>query len=166
MPGISRRLLVGGNVRRTLIRVLITIAVTIVIFRYLLAPLRLDGQSMEPTFRHGQISLANRLAYINKGPERGDVVAVRMRSTGRSIFLLKRVVGLPGEEIGFQGGNVSVDGEILNEDYLSYDSNWKREPVLCEAKEYFVVGDNRSMPIEEHTFGRAPLSNIVGKVIF
>ena len=166
MAGIFKRLIVGGNLRRTLLRAGILVVLTIFVFRFVLAPLRLDGTSMEPTFSHGQVSLANRLAYINHGPERGDVVAVRMRSSGRSIFLLKRIVGLPGESIGFVEGKVTVDGVRFDEGYLSYESDWNRAPVQCEANEYFVVGDNRSMLIELHTFGRATLSRIVGKVIF
>lgn len=161
-----KRLLLGGNLRRTLVRAGALVVLSVLLFRFVLAPLRLDGTSMEPTFRHGQISVANRLAYINTGPERGDVVAVRMRDSGRSIFLLKRVVGLPGESVGFQDGKVTIDGIPLPEDYLSDASDWNRAPVRCEADEYFVVGDNRSMQIEQHAFGRTTLSRIVGKVIF
>ncbi|HKK17986.1 MAG TPA: signal peptidase I [Opitutales bacterium] len=166
MAGIFKRLFLGGNLRRTLIRAGLLVVLTVLVFRFVLAPLRLDGSSMEPTFKHGQIAVANRLAYLNEAPKRGDVVAVRMRNTGRSIFLLKRVVGLPGEMIGFEAGKVTVDGERLEEDYLTFDSDWDRDPVRCEANEYFVVGDNRSMPIEQHSFGRTSLKRIVGKVIF
>ena len=163
---VVRRLLVGSSLRRTLVRSGALAIVAVVVFRFVLAPLKLDGVSMEPTFSHGQISVANRLAYINGTPQRGDVVAVRMRDSGRSVFLLKRVVGLPGEYIGFENGRVTVDGVRLLEDYLTYDSEWDRDAVLCETNEYFVVGDNRSMSIESHTFGRTTLSRIVGKVLF
>jgi len=115
---------------------------------------------------HGQISFVNRLAYLNNSPQRGDIVAVRMREGGRSVFLLKRIVGLPGEAIGFQNGQLTIDGLKQSEDYLSYTSNWVRAPVTCETNEYFLVGDNRSMPIDQHTFGRTTLSRIVGKVLF
>jgi len=166
MSGNFKRIVLGGNLRRTLIRAGCLVVLTFIVFRFVLAPLRLDGTSMEPTFKHGRIAVANRLAYLNDAPERGDVVAVRMRNTGRSIFLLKRVVGLPGEMIGFEAGKVTVDGDRLEEDYLTYDSDWNRDPVRCESNEYFVVGDNRSMPIGQHTFGRTTLKRIVGKVIF
>ncbi|MEM1221654.1 MAG: signal peptidase I [Verrucomicrobiota bacterium] len=166
MAAIIKRLIIGRNFRRTMIRASLLILLSIIIFRFVLVTLRLNGISMEPTFFDGRMSVANRLAYIYKEPERGDVVAVRMRNSGRSIFLLKRIVGLPGESIGFKDGKVTVDGVPLEEDYLAYDSDWNRSPVLCEANEYFVVGDNRSMEIERHAFGRTSLSRIVGKVIF
>lgn len=123
MAGTLKRLLIGGDLRLTLIRVVATILFVVLVFRFILAPLRLDGTSMEPTFSHGEISLANRLAYLREDPQRGDVVAVRMRESGRSIFLLKRVVGLPGESIGFRDGKVTVDGVRMEEEYLSYASD-------------------------------------------
>jgi len=144
----------------------ILVVLVVILFRYVLAPMRLNGVSMEPSYLHGQFSIANRLAYIRELPARGDVVAVRLRDTGRSVFLLKRIVGLPGERIGFESGRVTVNGRRLEEAYLGYQSDWEREPVLCAEDEYFVVGDNRSMPIRDHTFGRASLTRIVGKVIF
>ena len=128
--------------------------------------MRVEGESMKPTYSHGQVSIANRLAYLNAGPQRGDIVAVKMRDSGRSVFLLKRVVGLPGESIGFENGRLTVDGLSRDEDYLADESDWNREPVLCEPDEFFVVGDNRSMPIEFHIFGRARSTRIAGKVLF
>ncbi len=164
--GLLRRILLGRRPRRTLVRAAILAGVCVLIFRFVLVPLRLDGRSMEPTFSHGGFALANRLAYLSSTPQRGDVVAVRLRDSGRSIFYLKRVVGLPGESIGFQKGRLTVDGVPQPEPYLVYESEWNRDPVLCGANEYFVVGDNRSMPIENHIFGRTYQSRIVGKVIF
>ncbi|MEM7792017.1 MAG: signal peptidase I [Verrucomicrobiota bacterium] len=161
-----KRLIFGKNPRRTLIRAGLVVVFSIIIFRFVLVTMHLSGISMEPTFFDGQMSFANRLAYVYKDPERGDVVAVRIRNSGRSIFLLKRIVGLPGESIGFKDGKLTVDGVSLEEDYLSYSSDWNRSPVLCGDNEYFVVGDNRSMEIERHALGRTTLSRIVGKVIF
>jgi signal peptidase I len=166
MANKAKRILLGRNPGKTLIRAGVLIALSFLIFRFVLVPLRLEGGSMEPTYMSGQVSLANRLAYLAKPPERGDVVAVRMRSGGRSFFLLKRIVGLPGESIGFAGGKLTVDGKQIDEQYLAYESEWNREPVLCEEDEYFVVGDNRSMSIEQHTLGRTTRSRIVGKVVF
>lgn len=161
-----KRILLGARPRRTLLRCGLLLLICVLLFGYVLAILRLDGQSMEPTYRHGAIALANRLAYFRQGPERGDVVAVRLRESGRGIFYLKRVVGLPGEQVGFRDGQLWVDGRPVSEPYLVYPSDWDMDPVLCSPDEYFLVGDNRSMPIRDHTFGRARGSLILGKVIF
>lgn len=166
MPNLVTRILFGKNRRRTVLRAATLVGITILVFRFILAPLRLEGESMEPNYSAGQLSLANRLSYLNSSPQRGDVVAVRLRDGGNSVYLLKRIVGLPGESVGFEAGKLTVDGEPQDEHYLVYESDWNREPALCEANEYFVVGDNRSMPIHMHTFGRTTRSRIVGKVIF
>lgn len=166
MASIIRQLLIGKNLRRTLIRAGVLVVASVVVFRFILAPLHLEGISMEPTHVSGEFALAYRLSYLTKPPERGDVVAVRLRDSGRSIFFLKRVVGLPGEAIGFKDGQLVVDGIIHEEPYLVFDSDWNREAVSCAENEYFVVGDNRSMPIKQHRFGRTLKSRIVGKVIF
>lgn len=166
MSAILKRLLIGTQLRRTLLRVLILVITSIVMFRIILAPLRLQGESMEPSYSSGEFAVANRLAYLWSSPQRGDVVAVRLRDSGRSVFLLKRVVGLPGEAIGFENGRLIVDGIAVEEPYLSFNSNWSKAAVSCAANEYFVVGDNRSMPLTQHLFGRTTESRIVGKVIF
>ena len=160
------RLVLGADPQRTLIRCMILALLTVVIFRYGLAVLRLDGMSMEPNYSHGSIILANRLAYVWSEPKRGDVVALRLRESGGGILYLKRVVGLPGERVGFRDGQLLIDGEPKSEAYLEYASNWDLEPVMCAADEYFLVGDNRSMPIRSHTFGRTQASLILGKTLF
>ena len=91
---------------------------------------------------------------------------MRLRDSARSVFLLKRVVGLPGETIGFENGQLIVDGIAQEEPYLVFESNWDREAVSCAENEFFIVGDNRSMPITQHLFGRTQQSRIVGKVLF
>lgn len=166
MSGILKRLLIGKQLKRTLIRAELLIVLSVAIFKFVLAPLRLQGESMQPTYQSGQLAVANRLSYLGSKPERGDVVAVRLRDSGRSVFLLKRIVGLPGETIGFENGQLIVDGVAREEPYLALESDWNRKAVSCAADEYFIVGDNRSMPISQHLFGRTKLSRIVGKVLF
>jgi signal peptidase I len=80
-------------------------------------------------------------------------------------MLLKRVVGLPGERIGFSGGFVTVNGKTLDEPYLLWPSKWDREPVELAPDEFFVVGDNRTMPMKDHTFGIAKRERILGKLM-
>lgn len=158
-----RRLTIGRNPKVTLIRAVILGILTIVIFKTLLLPVRVTGISMAPTYKDGRVNFINRLAYHSRAPQRGDVVGVRF--AGPSIMLLKRVVGLPGERIGFSGGHVTVNGKPLAEPYLLWPSTWEREPVELAPDEFFVVGDNRTMPMKDHTFGIAKRERILGKLI-
>ncbi len=156
----------GRSLKVTLVRATILAVVCLVVFKVVLIPVRVDGFSMAPTYGNG-VNLVNRLAYrSDEGPARGDVVAVRFRPTGHSVLLMKRVVGLPGEWIGFRDGKVTVNGRRLDEPYLRFPSDWNIEPVLCGADEFFVVGDNRSMSPDDHQHGRARRALIAGKMLW
>jgi signal peptidase I len=162
-PTWLRRLLIGRNLRLTLIRAVVLGVVTVVGFKMAILPVRVQGGSMLPTYQNNRVNFLNRLAYIRRPPQRGDVVGIRY--AGPSIMLLKRIVGLPGERIGFRNGRVTVNGEVMPEPYLQLPSNWEREPVELGPDEYFVVGDNRSMPMRDHTFGIAKRERILGKAM-
>lgn len=163
-PGRIRRLILGGDIRVTVIRAVCAICVIVLVNKFVLVPIRVTGPSMMPTYQNHSVRLVNRLAYLGgRKPQRGDVVAIRM--AGDSVLLMKRVVGLPGERIGFLHGQVTVNGKPLEEPYLIYPSNWMKEAVKVKPGNYYVVGDNRSMAIEDHTFGQAEARRIMGKVL-
>jgi signal peptidase I len=162
-PHWLRRLVFGSNPKRTLIRAAVLGALTVLAFKFALLPVRIEGGSMRPTYSDRSINFVNLLAFVTHEPRRGDVVAIRF--AGPHIMLLKRVVGLPGESIGFSKGRVQVNGQALDEPYVRFPSNWERDPVHLGPDEYFVVGDNRSMPMRDHTFGVAKRERILGKVL-
>ena len=162
-PGLVRRVIIGRNPGRTLIRALVWIALLVVLRTYVLLPIRVEGVSMLPTYQENGIHLVNCLAYLSHPPQRGDVVAISF--TGRRFMLCKRIVGLPGEVIAFHQGRIEINGTPLDEPYLKTRCNWEHAPELIGPDEYYVVGDNRSMDFENHTQGRASRSKIVGKVL-
>ena len=163
MPN-ARHILFGQNPRRTTVRVLLLILASIVVFRWVLIPVRTDGVSMEPTYESGRLNLVNRLAYLRSPPARGDVVAIRL--AGLHVLYIKRVVGLPGERIAISAGEVLVDGAPLIEPYVHHRRPWELAEVRLGPAEYFVVGDNRGMAAADHTFGRIDGVRIVGRVVF
>ena len=163
MPN-ARHILFGQNPRRTTVRVLLLILASIVVFRWVLIPVRTDGVSMEPTYESGRLNLVNRLAYLRSPPGRGDVVAIRL--AGLHVLYIKRVVGLPGERIAISAGEVLVDGAPLIEPYVHHRRPWELAEVRLGPAEYFVVGDNRGMAAADHTFGRIDAVRIVGRVVF
>jgi signal peptidase I len=158
------RLIFGEHPRRTTVRVLILAAVSVVTFGWILLPVRAEGVSMMPTYRSGSLNLVNRLAFVMQPPQRGDIVAIRL--AGPHAVYIKRIVGLPGERIAITDGTVRVNGQPLEEPYVRNRSAWTLPEVQLRADEYFLVGDNRGMREEEHDFGRAPRSRILGKVLF
>ena len=167
IPGSAtmRTVIFGPNPRRTAVRAAVLVAAAIVVFGVILLPVRLSGISMEPTYTDGTLNFANRLAYAGpRRPTRGDVVAIRM--AGPNVLYVKRIVGLPGERVEIETGTVLIDGRPLPEPTVVHKAPWTVPAVTLGHQEYFVIGDNRGMSVENHDFGRATLDRIVGKLLF
>ena len=160
-----RTVIIGRNPRLTFIRIVLTVIISLVVFNYVLLPIRVEGPSMLPTYRDGSVNFVNRLAYWRAEPRRGDVIAVRF--TGPNMMLMKRVVALPGETVEYVEGRLLVNGQFLEEPYLKYSCDWNVRPehYKLEADEYYVVGDNRSMPYGLHEKGAARRKRIMGRIV-
>lgn len=156
-------IVIGRNPRNTLVRIVVLIAVCYVVFHYVLLPIRVEGPSMLPTYQSRGVNFVYRLAYLRSEPKRGDVVGVQL--AGPHVMYMKRIVGLPGETVAFHQGHVVINGVPLEEPYLKLPSDWEAPPEQLTPGEYYLVGDNRSMPKELHEEGRAERRRIVGKVL-
>jgi signal peptidase I len=89
-----------------------------------------------------------------------------VRLAGEKVVLLKRVVALEGESVSFRNGKLIVDGEELEEPYISYSYDWNLEPRPVEKDTVYVVGDNRRVPMEAHHFGQTSVKRIVGRPLW
>ena len=161
-PHWLRVVLIGRRPRATLMRIVVLAVTCFITFKFILLPIRIDGISMQPTYHTGQVNCINRLAYLRHEPQRGDIVSVRL--AGNSVMFMKRVIGLPGETVAFHEGHAYINGKLLDEPYVKLPCDWEMTSVLCSPTQYYVVGDNRSMPIELHTKGRAERDHIAGKL--
>jgi signal peptidase I len=168
-PGWLQIVLIGRRPAVTLVRMAILAGLCVIIFKFILLPIRVEGISMEPTYHNHGINCVNRLAYWRHEPQRGDVVAIRFADPGHfstpSVMLMKRIIGLPGETVAFHEGQVYINGQLLDEPYLKTPCDWEHAPVQCGPDEYYVVGDNRTMPFENHLKVLAKREHIVGKVL-
>jgi len=156
-----QRIVIGRRPVVTLIRMVILVVLIVGIYQFVLIPVRITGISMEPTCHDRHVGLVNRLSYYSHEPERSDIVAIK--TTGVRIMYLKRIIGLPGETLSISNGVVHINGEPLSEPYVVYKMPWNLPPIPLASNEYFVIGDNRGMPQEQHDFGRAYRNQIVGK---
>ena len=163
MPGLTS-IVLGRNPRATLIRAAALVAAAVVVFGWILLPVRLSGISMLPTYQDGSLNFANRATFWVREPARGDVVAIRM--AGAAAVYVKRIVGMPGERIEIVQGVVTIDGQPLVEPTVVRRAAWDLPPVTIGPDEYFVVGDNRSMAIENHDLGRVKRARILGTLLF
>jgi len=174
---------------RTLLDWLVTIAVAIafvLVFEAEVAkPYRIPSSSMEPTLhcaRPGEWCLAgsndrviaNRLAYRFGDPKRGQIVvfkappaAARCGPGDGGTTFVKRLIGLPGEQVSERDGFVYVDGKRLDDSYVepalrgSTSGTWPRIP----AGRYFFLGDDRIHSCDSRTWGTAPRSSLIGPVL-
>jgi len=159
---------VGRNPRVTVVRLLVLVALTVVIFRVAFLPIRVTGISMLPNYKDGERRWISPLLTRLQGLRRGDVVAIR--TSGREVLYLKRIIGLPGERIRITRGEVRVDGELLSEPYVAtnrFQWNWPTNGTdrVLGPGEYLVIGDNRSMAANAHYFGVADRDRILGKLM-
>jgi signal peptidase I len=164
--------LIGRNPKITLARIIVLIVTCVVVFKFILLPIKVDGVSMLPTYKDKSVHFINRLAYVKHEPGRGDVVGIRIGG-GPNVFYrtpglmyMKRIIGLPGETVAFASGRVLINGSVLDEPYLKAPCDWNATPVTIGPDQYYFVGDNRSMPREYHVHGKAEKEKIVGKVLF
>ena len=152
MPTLTRGLIIRG---------LLTACLSVVVFAYVCIPMRITGQSMEPAFHDQQFVFCWAPAYWFSSPKRFDSVFVKM--TGKRVVLLKRVVALAGETIGFLNGQLMINGNRLNEPHVILQGDWNLPDRRVKNDCVYVVGDNRSVSMETHVFGQTSLKRILGK---
>jgi signal peptidase I len=142
-----------------------TAVLTLVIFfvvRLGFQNFRIEGQSMQPNMHDGQFLIVNKLVYYLHPPERGDIVIFHSPENPRKDFI-KRVIGLPGEEVDIRDGQVFVDGMALQETYISQPSSRSFGPQVVGDFEYFVLGDNRNNSSDSRSWGMLDGNAIIGK---
>jgi len=123
------------------------------------------GQSMEPSLRQDQRLIMEKFGYRWHGPNRGDIV-ILTDPTGGPIPLIKRVVGLPGEQVTIADGRVYIDGVALNESYLAQITPGEGRSWIVPPLHVFVLGDNRGNSKDSRYFGPVPLDTIIGHAVF
>ena len=103
------------------------------------APVVVAGRSMEPTLHSGRLAGINKLAYRRYPPRRGDIVVVRTRGD----LIIKRILGLPGEEVAIRDGVVYVNGQLLAEPYVRFAGNESIAAGRLGPNRFVAVGDYR-----------------------
>lgn len=194
----TRQNTTGSRKKHSLLREIIETALLalliFVLVRTVVLNFKVDGRSMLPTFENGEMLLVNRNAYraldawdfvdwipgvdernttpiIDWGePERGDVVVFTPPEPGEDKPYIKRVIGVPGDEILVRNGQVSVNGNVLDEEYIGgRDSNCPSTWAYCDTTvvipedTVYVMGDNRTNSEDSRYFGPVPEENIIGK---
>lgn len=144
-------------------------AIFVVIYAFLFRPYQVNGRSMDPTFEDGEYVLTN-LIDIRLGKlERGDVVVFNA-PVDKDKDYIKRIIGMPGDNVKILGGKVFVNGHEINQSFLPSDVYTNPGSYLGEGEEivvppdnYFVMGDNRNFSSDSREWGFVPKDKIIGK---
>lgn len=126
--------------------------------------------SMEPTVQINDRLVVEKVSYLFKSPERGDIIVFRAPEQALKISgattedaYLKRVIGLPGEAVEVRDGKVRIDGKVIDETYIKAPPNYVWGPKTVPDGQYLVLGDNRNGSLDGHVWGFLPEERIIGK---
>lgn len=155
--------------RREIVSVLIyclqVMVVTAVIILFVGRVSIVQGGSMEPSIVTGERILVNLLVYDFYTPRRGEVIVFRY-PRDHSKDYIKRVIGLPGEEVEIRDGETLVNGKRLPEPYVTHRDHKNVRRIKLDAGELFVMGDNRANSEDSRSWGALPVALVRGKASF
>lgn len=145
----------------------ITLLIVIPIRMFIAQPFIVNGESMLPTFENGDYLIIDEVSYLKNEPKRGEVVVFHF-PTDQSRYLIKRIIGLPGETIQLQGDSVTItkaDGVVVELDETYTNNSASYGTWTLEEEEYFVMGDNRGASSDSRSWGPLAKKEIVGKTL-
>jgi len=122
------------------------------------------GPSMQPNLYIGYRVMTEKVTYRLHEPRRGDVVVVDLADEG--VRLIKRVVAVAGEEVVVRGGHVWIDGEPIQEPWVSYYGGPDCPVTVIPAGHVSILGDNRRNSRDSRAIGPVPVETISGRAIF
>ncbi len=149
-----------------LLETLQTIVLAVVLYFLIdsvVARVRVENISMEPTLMPGEFILVNKMAFKMGDIHRGDIIVFHYPQDPRQDYI-KRVIGVAGDTVSVRNGKVYVNNQSLTEPYIaaapSYTGSW-----TVPDGQLFVLGDNRNQSSDSHSWGFVPDDNIVGKAL-
>jgi signal peptidase I len=146
---------------------IISLAISAFIIIFLYQPVKVEGTSMMPSLDDQERIFVNKFVYRWEPIQRGDIVVFRYpRDPSKSY--IKRVIGIPGDQIRIDSGQVYVNEQPVIEDYVppAYADQRSYSEIVVPPRSYFVLGDHRSMSSDSREFGPVKEASIFGKAVF
>ncbi|MBE0480520.1 MAG: signal peptidase I [Dehalococcoidia bacterium] len=149
---------------REIIQIVLMALVVFFALHFVVQNFRIEGTSMENNLLNGEYVLVNKAAYwFNSDPVRGDVIV--FKAPDQPWYdRIKRVIGLPGDTVEVRpDGSVYVNGELLEEPYLTNPAGGPSGTWTVPENEFFVMGDNRGVSYDSRAGGTIPRDHVIGK---
>lgn len=151
------------NKVKVLLPYIIIILVVLFVKAFIVTPIKVNGESMYPTLEEGDIMILNKTAYYFNKPERFDIVVVNMPDE----YLIKRVIGLPGEHIEYKDNTLYVDGKKVKENFKhGVTDDFNIEELGSDTiplNTYLVLGDNRENSLDSRELGFIREDQLLGR---
>ena len=144
---------------------IITIVLVLLFKQYYFSPIMVNGESMYDTLHDKDIMILDRVSLRHNDLKRFDIVVIQYRNK----YLIKRVIGLPGEEVEYKDSKLYINGEYVEENFLGEDvitPDYKLPTEKVPDGFYFVVGDNRTNSNDSRYLGCFSLNKIYGVTSF
>jgi len=146
---------------------LVSLAISAFIIIFLYQPVKVEGTSMMPGLEDQERIFVNKFVYRWEPIERGDIIVFRYpRDTSKSY--IKRVIGTAGDRIRIENGQVYVNGQAIDEEYVPSDYADARSygEIVVPRDSFFVLGDHRTMSNDSRDFGTVNERFVYGKAVF
>ena len=146
---------------------IISLSISAFIIIFLYQPVKVEGTSMMPSLDDQERIFVNKFVYRMEAIQRGDIVVFRYPRDPSKSFI-KRVIGIAGDRIRIDTGQVFVNDVSLEEDYVPSDYADQRSypEIVVPANAYFLLGDHRTMSNDSRDFGAVQQTFIYGKAVF
>ena len=152
--------------KKEIIEYIVLIVVILLIRTYLFVPIMVSGNSMVPTLNNGDVMILNKFSYLVNDIERFDIVVVDYENE----YIIKRVIGLPGDYVEYKNDILYVNGKKIKEEYdREYTEDFNLNDLNIEKipnNYYLVLGDNRPISKDSRKIGLIDKKNIKGSTNF
>jgi len=159
------------QVRENLQIVVIALVLAFLLRTFVVEPRYIPSDSMVPTLEVGDRLVIDKISYLLHPPQSGDIVVfyppdapeLKALALKKDNAFIKRVIGLPGQQVQIKQGRVYINNQPLPESYLAEAIHYELPSFVVPAGQIFVLGDNRNYSNDSHVWGFLPVQNIIGR---
>lgn len=166
----KEKFIYGASCAYELTKWIIVLIIVVILIHFFMATIAIvDGVSMEPNFHTGEYLVVDRFDYNFGSPARGDAVVLKFPGDPDHKKYIKRIIGLPGDWVKIEGGQVYLNGKLLNEPYIPSNiatTSDQNIDTIVQPNEYFIMGDNRPNSNDSRIWGTAGRRFLIGKAVF